>query len=171
MKRLIWLGLLGLGGCVASPPSYYAPTAMLPVDPDSQPVAPSPFIAPVPGGSTAPLPPPVEAAPLSPDAADGQPAPPDAGTGPAADIPPDAQPGDTGNLDDTIARLRGGQDAPPPDADTTAADPATPPAPAAPPPAIASAPPAAPPPITDMTRHGFHDHYGGLNSDGDVPAH
>ncbi len=169
MKRLIWLGMLGLGGCVASPPSYNAPTAMYPVQSDSHLGAPTPFTVPVPGDATAPdaagpapLPPPVQASPLPPDSAGQPPAAdiaPDAGTAPSADIAPGAQPGDTGNLDDTIARLRGQ-----PSSDTA-------PPPVAPRPAIASAPPPTPPPITDMTRPGFHDHYGGLNSDGDVPAH
>ncbi len=91
------------------------------------------------------------------------------------DTAPDALPaGGTGDsLADTIARLRDGQSAPAtdgapqPDPAQTPATPVSVPVSNGPPPAAD----ATAAPKLDMTRPGYHDHYGGLNSDGDVQPH
>jgi len=97
-----------------------------------------------------------------------EPTPPD-----APDAPPASAADD--RLADIIARLR--------DSTSQPAEPAPEIPEQAPPPAdIQSAIPVSAPPISpqlppavapkgDMTRPGYRDHYGGLNSDGDVPPH
>jgi hypothetical protein len=187
VKSFGWAALLLLGGCIVSPPPYGAPGVAYPgpgygssyLSPETG--APT-SLAPPGEAMTAPPPPPVAAAPLSPPAPFTD-LPPGDGAPPVADIPPDASPPvSDDSLADTIARLRGSQGGPAADLSSQpepepaqAPDPAmeqqaTPviaPSPAGPPPA-ANATAA---PRIDMTRPGYRDHYGGLNSDGDVPPH
>jgi hypothetical protein len=190
VKRVGWAALLLLGGCIVSPPPPYgAPGAAYPSPGyGSSYLAPetaTPMsLAPLGQAMTVPPPAPVEAAPLAPPAPFTD-LPPTGDVPPVADIPPEASPpASDDSLADTIARLRSNQGGPAGDLspqpgsvpesaqtpDPTVGQQATPvsiPSPTGPPPAAD----ATAAPKLDMTRPGYRDHYGGLNSDGDVPPH
>lgn len=169
-----WLGgalLLGVAGCASEPPLpayYYSSPQPRAAAPYTAPATPVPFQPPYPSSYApavqpspfepdriAPAPPPVAVAPIAPPGIDPRsidPAvpPPIAGTAPTPN-PDDAARFDA--LRTTLER----QNKP--------AAPASPVVPAA-----APAPGGAPADCTTVrTRAGFRDHYGGLNTAGDVP--